>query len=1079
MSASVNYQALFEGVPIAVLVLSPEADFRVLTASNAYQRLSGRSAAAMVGHALFELFPNDPNDTGADGEENLRASLEKVLSTGKPDTMPLQRYPVEKDAKGDFRERFFSVLNSAVVGEDGKIAYLLHSIEEVTELLAPHGVQEVNGRSEQSPSAGELQTQLFARARDVMALNKSLRETNQALAVSDARFRQLTETGTFGLMIADLYGGVSYFNPALRALLGYSEEDVASGAVRWDLITPSDFAEDDARAIRELRERGTFTPFEKVYRAKDGRLVPVFIGASLLAPSEGSKGTEVVAFVIDLSERVRVEQLLRASELRNQTMIESLPQLVWTCHSDGFCSYLSPQWVAYTGIPEAQQLGMAWLDLVMHPDDRERTYQAWMKAVSGEADYDLEYRIRRYDGVYRWFKTRGIPVLDSAGQTSEWLGTCTDIDDQIRSENTLMGAIEDRERLWREFDAALSNSHDLLYSFDLQKRFTYANRAVLKLLHRSYAEVVGRNFDELNYPPELIPILNEQLDTVIRTSAPLRADTPFPDPSGGIRHFEYILVPILAGGVVEGVTGSTRDITDRKETEEKFREAEQRYRFALQSGRMNSWEYGPAIYERHAGAWENGGAGLVEAWNSQTVRRMFNPAEAARLEHRFDDALRHGKELEMEIRVSRQGREDAWLWVRGAANPDTETQPRLTGLISEITERKTMEDRLRETARLESVGVLAGGIAHDFNNLLTGILGNSSLAMDYVGEDHPVYSLLESVVMGSERAATLTAQMLAYSGRGKFVVRRVELSSVVREVSTLIKASIPRYVQLRLDLQESLPAIEADVAQMHQVIMNLIVNAAEAVPALKQGQVTVRTSECTLTKAQLAGLRNAFDALPGEYICLAVEDDGTGMDESTQQKMFDPFFTTKFTGRGLGLSAVLGILRGHKGAFQVDSRPGRGTTVTVYLPAANAQPEKPVLQAPTVGPVGSGTILVIDDEDVVRSVAQNILKHAGFQILGARDGAEGVQIFRQRHREIRAILLDLSMPVLDGESALPLLRQIDPDIPIILSTGYSEMEATARFASHKLSGVLKKPYTTAQLKEAVRLALDEKPSVTM
>jgi len=1073
MSASVNYQALFEGVPIAVVVLSPEADFRVLTASNAYERLSGRNAAAMAGHPLFELFPDDPNDAVADGERNLRASLERVLHTGKPDAIPLQQYSVRGDA-GDFHERFWSVLNSAVMGSDGKIAYLLHSVEEATELLVPQGVDNVSGRGEQPLSAGELQTKLFARARDVMALNTSLRATNQALAVCDARFRQLTETGTFGLMIADLNGGVSYCNPALRSLLGYSEEDVASGAVCWDRMTPAIFAEDDARAVRELRERGTCTPFEKIYRAKDGRLVPVFIGASMLVPAEGLEATEVVAFVIDLSERVRVEQLLRTSELRNRTIIESLPQLVWTCRNDGYCSYLSPQWVAYTGIPEEQQLGWAWLDVVMHPDDRERTYQAWMTAVSGRADYDLEYRLRRHDGVYRWFKTRGTPVFDGAGHISEWFGTCTDIDDQIRSEEVLMGAIEERDRLWREFDTARSNSPDLTYSFDLLGRFTYANRALLMLLQRSFAEVVGRNFYELDYPPELARTLHEQIDTVIRTRMPLRAETPFTDPSGAARYYEYIFVPILAGEMVEAVTGSTRDITDRKEAEEKLREAEQRFRFALQAGRMNSWEYGPAIYERHVGAWEKGGAGLVEAWNSQTLRRILNPAEAGRLEHLFDDALRHGKEVETEIRVSREGREDAWLWVRGTFNPDTETQPRLSGLISEITERKTMEDRFRETARLESVGVLAGGIAHDFNNLLTGILGNSSLAMDDVGEDHPIYPLLESVVKGSERAATLTAQMLAYSGRGKFVVRRVDLSSLIREVSTLIKASIPRHVRLKLELQESLPAIEADVTQMHQVIMNLIVNAAEAVPAARQGQVTVRTSECTLTKGQLAGLRNAFEAPPGRYVCLVVEDDGTGMDESTQKKMFDPFFTTKFTGRGLGLSAVLGILRGHKGAVKIDSQPGHGTTVSVYLPAANGQPEKPVVQAPTVGAVGSGTILVIDDEEVVRSVAQNMLKHAGFEVLAARDGAEGVQLFRQRHREIRAILLDLSMPVLDGESALPLLRQIDPDMPIILSTGYSEVEATARFASHRLAGILQKPYTTAQLKEAVRQALDKK-----
>ncbi len=1079
MSANVDYQALFEAVPVALLVLSPDEEFRILAASDAYLRLAGKNRHDLTGRRLFDAFPDDPDDAAADGEAKLRASLQKVLRTRQPDSMPLQKYSVEEAAGGRYRERYWSVLNSLVFDGEGKLSHLLHRVEEVTELFA-HG----EGRQEFEIAkaqfgTGELQTQLLARARDVLVLNETLHSANQALEVSEARFRQLAETGTFGLMIADLEGGVTYLNPALRSLLGYSEEDVTCGKVRWDRITPPAFAEQDRRAVRELREHGTCTPFEKVYYAKDGRPVPVFIGASLLPPSRippsgAAPPMEVVAFVIDISERVRVEELLRTSELRNQAILEGLPQLVWSCAPDGLCTYLSSQWVKYTGIPEADQLGLAWLDLVMHPNDRERTYQAWMNAVDGQAPYDLEYRLKRFDGVYRWFKTRGTPVFGESGQIVEWFGTCTDIDDQIKSEQALASAIEEKERLWREFDTAFSNSPDFTYSFDLQGRFTYANRALLNLLQRSLQQVVGRNFFELDYPPELALTLHAQIDTVIATRQPLRAETPFTDPSGATRHYEYIFVPVFSGESVEAVTGSTRDMTDRREAEQRSLEAEQRYRFALQAGRMNGWEYGPAIYERHAGAWATGHAGMVEAWNSQTLHRILPASEAARVERLFEDALREGRDIEAEIRVHRESRDDGWLWVRGVANPEAGTQPRLTGLISDITERKTLEDRFRETARLESVGVLAGGIAHDFNNLLTGILGNSSLAMEDVGMDHPVYPLLESVVKGSERAATLTAQMLAYSGRGKFVVRHMDLSPTIREVSTLLNASIPRHVQLNLDLGESLPCIEADVTQMQQIIMNLIVNAAEAIPASRQGTVEVRTFACDLSAAQLAGLRNAFDAPAGCYVCLSVRDDGSGMDDETLGKMFDPFFTTKFTGRGLGLSAVLGILRGHKGAIQIDSRLGQGTTIDVYLPAAEHEKWEPGAALPAATHRGAGRVLVIDDEEVVRSVARNMLQHAGYEVLSARDGAEGLQVFRRRHHEIDLVLLDLSMPVLDGESALPLLRQIASGVPIILSTGYSEIEAIARFSSQGLAGVLQKPYTASQLKEAVRQALNSK-----
>ena len=1079
MSAPVDYQTLFRAVPVALLILSPDVEFRVLTASDAFLRLVGKNRQELIGHRLFDAFPDSPNDAAADGETKLRASLEKVLLTRRPDATLVQKYAVKEPHTGEYRERYWSVLNSPIENADGTVRHLLHRVEEVTELLSDLQGSPKAETAKRQLSEGELQTQLFAMARDVLVLNETLRSANQALAVSEARFRQLAETGTFGLMIADLDGGVSYMNPAARSLLSYSEADVENGRVRWDRITPPAFAEQDKRAVRELREHGTCTPFEKVYYAKDGHPVPVFIGASLL-PSRGMSGVgasqsiEVVAFVIDISERVRVEELLRASELRSQTILESLPQLVWTCTKDGLCSSLSSQWVEYTGIPEKDQLGLKWLDLVMHPMDRDRTYTAWMNAVEGRADFDLEFRLMRHDGVYRWFKTRGIHFLNESGEIVEWFGTCTDFDDQIRSEQAMASAVEEKERLWREFDTALSNSPDFTYSFDLHGRFTYANRALLNLLQKTLSEVVGRTFFELNYPSELALTLHHNIDLVITTREPVRADTPFTDSSGVTRHYEYIFVPVFSGESVEAVAGATRDITARREAEQRSLESEQRYRFALQAGRMNGWEYGPAIYEQHAGAWATGPVGLVEAWNSQTLKRIFAPVEAARLEKLFEEALQYGGDVETEIRVLRGGYDDAWLWVRGVANPDTESQPRLTGLISEITERKNMENRLRETARLESVGVLAGGIAHDFNNLLTGILGNSTLAMEDVGPDHPVYPLLESVVKGSESAATLTSQMLAYSGRGKFVVRRLELSSMIREVSTLIKASIPRHVALSFDLRESLPRIEADVAQMQQIIMNLIVNAAEAIPASRQGSVKVRTFECELTATQLANMRNSFDAPPGRYVCLTVLDDGSGMEEATQRRIFDPFFTTKFTGRGLGLSAVLGILRGHKGGISIASRPGSGTTIGVYLPVAENHSPISAPEPPAVTHRGEGLILIIDDEEIVRRVAQSVLQHAGYQVLSARDGAEGVQLFRHRHREIDTVLLDLSMPVLDGESALPLLRQIDAHVPIILSTGYSEREATERFAGQGLAGVLQKPYTASQLKEAVRRALNEK-----
>jgi PAS domain S-box-containing protein len=1069
MDESIDFQALFEAGPAAFLVLAPNPEFRMLAVSDAYLGVCHRTRNELLGQPLFAVFPDDPSDEAADSRTNLSSSLTRVLRTGKSDALPLRKYSTDKSEQpGNFHARYWSVVNSPVFNSEGDLLYILHRVEEVPQVLLQNDGSEVS-----QLTAEELHTALVSRVRDLADANHRLTSVNQSLTVSENRFRRISETGTFGLMICDLEGQVRYLNPALQRLLGYTEQEVAEGLVRWDKMTPAKFRDLDAKGLRELHECGTCTPFEKVYIAKDGRPVPVLVGASMLESKDGM--SQVVAFILDLTDRVSAQEQLRSSEARNRTVIESLPQLVWTCHCDGACTYLSPQWVSYTGMPEKEQLGLRWLDLVMHPEDRSRTYQAWMSAVQGDAVYDLEYRLRRHDGVYRWFKTRGVPILGEGGEITEWFGTCTDIDDQIRSEQQLRLAIHERESQWREFNTALSNTSDLTYSFDLNGRFTYANQALLTLLQRSLIEVVGRDFLELDYPAELAETLQQQIQSVVRSGNPLRADTPFTDPFGAIRHYEYILVPVIAGNRVESVTGSTRDITDRKKAEETLRESEQRLRFALQSGRMNSWEYGPLLTERHAGAGAKGIFGLMEVWNAETLIRILPTEELDRVRQIFATALREGTKVDTEIRVRVSEGRHRWLWIRCAPNVRMEAQPRLTGLISDVTEEKSTEERLRESARLESVGVLAGGIAHDFNNLLTGILGNASLAMDDVGHAHSVFPFLESVVRASERAATLTNQMLAYSGRGRFIVRNIELSSLIREVSSLITASIPRHVTLTLSLQDSLPAIQADVTQMHQVAMNLIVNAAEAVPLGQQGKVEVTTRERILESQDLASLRNVFDAAPGSYVCLTVQDNGIGMNSRTQEKMFEPFFSTKFTGRGLGLAAVLGIIRSHKGAVGMESQLGIGTKITVYFPIAqqaeiSVQPES----VPTAEPLAQGTVLVIDDEDTVRTVARAMLGRAGFSVLTANDGAQGVRLFQQYHRSIIAVLLDLSMPVMDGEAALPLLRQIDSDIPIVLSTGYSEMEAANRFSAAHLAGVLQKPYTAAQFMTVLRVALSQK-----
>jgi two-component system cell cycle sensor histidine kinase/response regulator CckA len=413
--------------------------------------------------------------------------------------------------------------------------------------------------------------------------------------------------------------------------------------------------------------------------------------------------------------------------------------------------------------------------------------------------------------------------------------------------------------------------------------------------------------------------------------------------------------------------------------------------------------------------------------------------------------------------------------------PWRESDSAIAGIIAmaaDVTEqvlnRRAMEaaeERLRETAKLESLGVLAGGIAHDFNNLLVGILGNASLAQEMLPPGSPISELLGDVVNASDKAALLTRQMLAYSGRGKFVVEPVDISTMVREILPLVSRSISPAVSVDLSLASNLPPIECDKAQMQQVIMNLLINAAESCGS-QAGMVHVSTST---SAGDARTLGPAFGLPPvqaGAFVRLEVRDTGCGMTEEVKAKIFDPFFTTKFTGRGLGLSAALGIIRAHRGAIQVESAAGKGATFRVYFPAAAGVAESATnARAQRQQYAGGGTILVVDDEEVVRRTASVTLQRYGYRVLTADNGQAAVQLFESMAREIVLVILDLTMPVMGGEAALEHLKRIDPAAKILLSSGFSSAEVTERFQGRGLTGFLQKPYAASKLADEVQTVL--------
>ncbi|NJN18045.1 MAG: PAS domain-containing protein [Oscillochloris sp.] len=380
-------------------------------------------------------------------------------------------------------------------------------------------------------------------------------------------------------------------------------------------------------------------------------------------------------------------------------------------------------------------------------------------------------------------------------------------------------------------------------------------------------------------------------------------------------------------------------------------------------------------------------------------------------------------------------------------------------------ERRTIELRLRETQKLESLGLMAGGIAHDFNNLLVAVLGNASLALDELADTSAIRESLQQIELAARRAADLTRQLLAYAGKGRLSTRAVQVNTLIQEMTSLLRTSLPRSVQLQCELSHDVPLIEADPTQIGQVIMNLVINGGEAIGE-RRGSVTVRSELVHVDADSLAHFYLAPELRPGPYVRIAVRDTGSGIDAEVQQRIFEPFFSTKFTGRGLGLAAVLGIVRGHGGTITVYSEPGRGSVFQVLLPVEEVTSDTEA--TPALASVGGlkGTILLVDDEIEVRTVTRRMLERLGLQVHEAADSGAALELAAQHHADIPIALMDITMPDVGGEALAGALLASYPQIRILLMSGYSEDVISKPGAQH-IHGFLAKPFVLHELAAAI------------
>lgn len=793
------------------------------------------------------------------------------------------------------------------------------------------------------------------------------------------------------------------------------------------------------------------------------------------------------SYVITLSTQ-RTTQAFKTAEQKRQQSDAKYKQLtdispvgIFQLDWRGECNFVNHRWCEISGFTAEQVMGHGWHD-ALHPNDRERIIRQathYHRQPDGTL-FTERFRYQRPDGETVWVIGNVSVERDEHGRVRTYIGTITDI---TKEENALR-QLRQREQIYSYLVNTVADGVSIA---DADNRFTYVNDQHCHIMGYTREELIGFEVKErLNLDPA-----NEQRIEAERQKRRRGERTQY-ELSWINGRGQPVTALINAGslndeqGNFTGTLSIITDITQRKQAELALQKSEQLYRNLVETmfeAVAIQDAHGNHIYcnDQHCHLL---GATREEIMGKTPHNLLHFDQTQLRLLEEQKKLRQKGIESRYELHFTRRDGVEKTVIV--SARPLFEEGQRIGAIVisHDITERVRTEQALRQTQKLESLGVLAGGVAHDFNNLLVAMLGQSSLALHKLDKGQPVHAQLEKIRIAAERAADLTKQLLAYSGHGHFQVRLLNLNQMIEENLHLFAVAMPPHITLVPDLEAELPLIEADASQIQQIIMNLIINGAEACPPPPQaeahGRVTVSTRTKWLQPNELNEIqkqpRFAMNRLPpGQYVSLQVQDNGSGMHHETVNKIFDPFFTTKPTGRGLGLAAVLGIVRGHRGEMLVQSQPSEGTTFEVLFPVPQQEaPDQPLANShfDSFDLVQSGAklpraVLIIDDELSVREAARDILQEAGVTVLTAPDGETGLAVFQENKDGVDLVLLDLTMPGLHGEETLYALRQLNPDLRVIISSGYNQVDLSQQLLQHRYTIFLPKPYSAAALIHAI------------
>jgi len=913
---------------------------------------------------------------------------------------------------------------------------------------------------------------------EVETLRGELTHTRHQLAENEERFRLVSEAVAGTLVDWDV-GSNRYFRTRyVEQALGYQPGEVPTivEAARH-LVHPDDLLIFDREFHVWLTGRETHKTFEMRCRHSDGTYRPMRAHAVVQRNGQTGAARRVVFCYQDISAEKETLAALQASEQRYRLATEAFAGISfeWDLVADHF--FRSANITRILGYEASEvEPKLEWGVQLLHPEDAVRFKEEWDHASrSSDRVYTTEMRIKHKRGEYRWIRVHAIILRDEAGKPRRVHGCYTDITDQISAEASLRRS-EERYRLATE---ALDG---IVFDWNVPANRVYRSSGVVRLL---------------GYQPEdVVPVREWWMDRVHPDDrGDFLRDTEAFLEHGELRgeftyrirhnlgHYLWVRSSFLAIRDVynraERVIGCISDITERRLAEERQRAAELIFRQLF-----NDIPLGVGVVDPDLN--------IIEANHTMATMLGYSVTELQRMNIRdVTDPDEFDAQVKGVYKQLWAGEIEEFHWEKHYRRKDGTKVPVLLrykkiqygehmrpcglGIIEDLTERRSteaerqqLERTLQEAQKLESLGVLAGGIAHDFNNLLTVILGNLSIVRQELPRQASQQDSLAQAEDAGKLAAELCRQMLAYAGRGKLENRPIDLSQLAESSRALITSAAGRQARLVFQLATGLPCMAGDSSQIRQVLLNLVHNAADALPATG-GAVIVHTGVSMLDPA---GLKHCFFAdkvPPGHYVWVEVRDSGAGMDNETVQRVFEPFFTTKFTGRGLGLAAVAGIVRAHRGAIQITSAPGQGTQFRVYFPVdPSAVSTAPSLAppAPDRGP-GKGTVLIVDDEPSVRTVLVRLFAKWGYAAVEAEDGEMALDVARRHADSLRLIVLDLTMPRRDGLSTLCELRKQAYTTPVIVTSGYYSAELSPQLDQYQAEFVAK-PFQASDVQSIVK-----------